>query len=118
MRRRFIRRSSERAIAILDRDGTVIVRSATHEIGTGTYTAMTQFATDALGIPIEKFASSWATAVSEAPNNGGSWLTASVAPAYGAWKLKESGRSGGKLAQRRVQLANLFTRAGQEQVTL
>ena len=42
------------ATAILNKDGTVVVRCATHEIGTGTYTAMSQFAADTLGIPIEK----------------------------------------------------------------
>src|SRR5437773_4086819 len=42
------------ATAILNKDGTVTVRSATHEIGTGTYTAMSQFAADTLNIPIEK----------------------------------------------------------------
>src|SRR6266566_8319799 len=42
------------ATASLNKDGTVIVRSATHEIGTGTYTAMSQFAADTLGVPVEK----------------------------------------------------------------
>src|SRR6266550_4400552 len=42
------------ATAILNKDGTVTVRSATHENGTGTYTAMSQFAADTLNIPIEK----------------------------------------------------------------
>ena len=70
------------ATAILNKDGTVIVRSATHEIGTGTYTAMSQFAADTLGIPIEKVRFELGDSqFPEAPNNGGSWLTASVAPA-------------------------------------
>jgi xanthine dehydrogenase YagR molybdenum-binding subunit len=70
------------AIAILNKDGTVVVRSATHEIGTGTYTAMSQFAADTLGIPIDKVRFELGDSqFPEAPNNGGSWLTASVAPA-------------------------------------
>src|SRR5204863_1116560 len=70
------------ATAILNKDGTVTVRSATHEIGTGTYTAMSQFAADTLGIPIEKVRFELGDSqFPEAPNNGGSWLTASVAPA-------------------------------------
>src|SRR6266480_4609485 len=70
------------ATAILHKDGTVIVRSATHEIGTGTYTAMSQFAADTLGIPIESIHFELGDSqFPEAPNNGGSWLTASVAPA-------------------------------------
>src|SRR5438552_10131526 len=70
------------ATAIINKDGTVTVRSATHEIGTGTYTAMSQFAADTLGIPIEKIRFELGDSqFPEAPNNGGSWLTASVAPA-------------------------------------
>src|SRR6266567_1631197 len=70
------------ATAILNKDGTVVVRSATHEIGTGTYTAMSQFAADTLGIPIEKVRFELGdSAFPVAPNNGGSWLTASIGPA-------------------------------------
>src|SRR6266567_3940149 len=70
------------ATAILNKDGTVIVRSATHEIGTGTYTAMSQFAAETLGVSIEKVRFELGDSqFPEAPNNGGSWLTASVAPA-------------------------------------
>src|SRR6266487_1989023 len=70
------------ATAILNKDGTVILRSATHEIGTGTYTAMSQFAADTLGIPIEKVRFELGDSqFPEAPNNGGSWLKASVAHA-------------------------------------
>jgi xanthine dehydrogenase YagR molybdenum-binding subunit len=70
------------AIAILNKDGSVVVRSATHEIGTGTYTAMSQFAADTLGLPLEKVRFELGDSqFPEAPNNGGSWLTASVAPA-------------------------------------
>src|SRR6266480_5979044 len=69
-------------IASLNKDGTVIVRSATHEIGTGTYTAMSQFAADTLGVPVEKIRFELGdSAFPTAPNNGGSWLTASVGPA-------------------------------------
>jgi xanthine dehydrogenase YagR molybdenum-binding subunit len=109
------------AIAILDRDGTVIIRSATHEIGTGTYTAMTQFAADALGIPSEKVRFELGDSqFPEAPNNGGSWLTASVAPAVmGACaELKRKVFDlAGSWPNDEAQLANLFMRAGQEQVT-
>src|SRR5438876_5794749 len=70
------------ATAILIRDGTVTVRSATHEIGTGTYTAMSQYAADTLGIPIESIHFELGDSqFPEAPNNGGTWPTASVAPA-------------------------------------
>jgi xanthine dehydrogenase YagR molybdenum-binding subunit len=63
------------ATAILNNDGTVVVRSATHEIGTGTYTGMSQFAADTLGIPIEKIRFELGDSqFPYAPNNGGSWL--------------------------------------------
>jgi xanthine dehydrogenase YagR molybdenum-binding subunit len=39
------------AIARLLPDGTVEIRAATHEIGTGVYTILTQLAADVLGIP-------------------------------------------------------------------
>ena len=70
------------ATASLNKDGIVIVRSATHEIGTGTYTAMSQFAADTLGVPVEEVRFELGdSAFPIAPNNGGSWLTASVGPA-------------------------------------
>src|SRR5207248_4208510 len=70
------------ATATLTKDGTVVIRSATHETGTGTYTAMTQFAADALGIPVGKVRFELGDSqFPEAPTNGGSWLTASVSPA-------------------------------------
>src|SRR5947207_8894076 len=70
------------ATATLAKDGTVVIRSATHETGTGTYTAMTQFAADALGIPVGKIRFELGDSqFPEAPTNGGSWLTASVSPA-------------------------------------
>jgi xanthine dehydrogenase YagR molybdenum-binding subunit len=108
------------ATAILNTDGTVSVRSATHEIGTGTYTAMSQFAADTLGIPIEKVKFELGDSqFPEAPNNGGSWLTASVAPAVmGACReLKRKVVDlAGSWPNDAVQFANLFGRAGHEQI--
>src|SRR5204863_3459748 len=40
------------ASARLLRDGTAIVQSGTQDLGTGTYTVMTQIAADALGLPV------------------------------------------------------------------
>ena len=34
-------------------DGRVVVKAASHDLGTGTYTILTQLAADALGVPIE-----------------------------------------------------------------
>jgi xanthine dehydrogenase YagR molybdenum-binding subunit len=108
------------ATAILNKDGTVVVRSATHEIGTGTYTGMSQFAADMLGIPIEKIRFELGDSqFPYAPNNGGSWLTASVAPAVmGACTdlKKKVVDIAGNWPNDSMQLTNLFERAGQEQI--
>jgi xanthine dehydrogenase YagR molybdenum-binding subunit len=108
------------ATAILNKDGTVTVRSATHEIGTGTYTAMSQFAADTLNIPIEKIRFELGDSQFPiAPNNGGSWLTASVAPAVmgacGELKKQVVDLAGSWPGDARA-LADLFARAGQEQI--
>src|SRR5207248_885497 len=42
------------AVARLTSDGTIVVQAATHELGTGTYTAMSQIAAGALDVPIER----------------------------------------------------------------
>jgi xanthine dehydrogenase YagR molybdenum-binding subunit len=70
------------AKVILVNDGSVIVRSATHEAGCGTYTVMTQLVSDTLGVPMERVRFELGdTQFPPAPVNGGSWLTASVGPA-------------------------------------
>ncbi len=108
------------AIAVLSKDGTVIIRSATHEIGTGTYTAMSQFAADTLAIPVEKIRFELGDSqFPEAPNNGGSWLTSSVAPAVmsACQELKKKVVDlVGSWPNDSTQLANLFARSGQEQI--
>jgi xanthine dehydrogenase YagR molybdenum-binding subunit len=70
------------AHAVLSPDGRLTIRSATHEIGTGTYTAMSQLAAKALGLPLAQV--TFELGDSEfppAPVNGGSWGTASVGSA-------------------------------------
>ena len=108
------------ATATLNKDGTVTVRSATHEIGTGTYTAMSQFAADTLNIPIDKIRFELGDSQFPiAPNNGGSWLTASVAPAVmGACDQlkKQVVDLAGSWPGDAGALADLFARAGQEQI--
>jgi xanthine dehydrogenase YagR molybdenum-binding subunit len=108
------------ATAILNKDGTVVIRSATHEIGTGTYTTMSQFAADTLGIPIEKIHFELGDSqFPYAPNNGGSWLTASVGPAViGACRelKKKVAYVAGSWPGDSAQLDDLFKRAGQEQI--
>ncbi|MEW9584808.1 xanthine dehydrogenase family protein molybdopterin-binding subunit [Paraburkholderia sp. DGU8] len=75
-------RSEASAIARILPDGTAMVASGTQDIGTGTYTVMTQVAADALGFPPEKihFALGDST-LPRAPGSGGSQSAASVSPA-------------------------------------
>jgi xanthine dehydrogenase YagR molybdenum-binding subunit len=73
------------ARAVLKADGTLTVSAATADIGTGTYTIMTQIAAETLGLPIEavtfRLGDSW---LSPAPIEGGSWTAASVGSAVKA----------------------------------
>lgn len=75
-------RSEASAIARILPDGTAMVASGTQDIGTGTYTVMTQVAADALGFPPQniRFALGDST-LPRAPGSGGSQSAASVAPA-------------------------------------
>ena len=70
------------AKAILSSDGSIVVRSATCEAGSGTYTIMTQFVAETLGVPTERVRFELGDSqFPPAPVTGGSWSTASVAPA-------------------------------------
>jgi xanthine dehydrogenase YagR molybdenum-binding subunit len=73
------------AIARILPDGTALVRSGSQDLGTGTYTVMTQVAADALGIAPDKVRFELGdTDFPEAPVSGGSQSVASVAPAVQA----------------------------------
>lgn len=66
-------------------DGTAVVGSATHDLGTGMYTIMTQVAAEALGLPLEKVRSELGdSSLPPATVAGGSMSTASVLPAVQA----------------------------------
>jgi xanthine dehydrogenase YagR molybdenum-binding subunit len=72
-------RSAASAQANLYANGTAVVRSAASDMGPGTYTAMTQVAADALGLPIEKVHFELGdTEMPTAPVHGGSITMASV----------------------------------------
>ncbi|MBJ6109970.1 xanthine dehydrogenase family protein molybdopterin-binding subunit [Hymenobacter sp. BT523] len=67
------------AKASLDADGHLTVSSGTNEIGTGTYTIMTQIAAECMGLPIEAVTFVLGdTELPEAPVQGGSWTAASI----------------------------------------
>ena len=74
-----------KAIASIRRDGTVFVRSAATDIGTGTYTVMTMLAADCLGVPIERVQFGLGdSAMPMAPQQGGSGLTGALGNAVQA----------------------------------
>ncbi|GAB4014811.1 xanthine dehydrogenase family protein molybdopterin-binding subunit [Spirosoma migulaei] len=71
-----------RAEAVLMVNGKLRVSSATADIGTGTYTIMTQIAADTLGIPIEDVLFKLGDSdMPAAPIEGGSWTAATVGTA-------------------------------------
>jgi xanthine dehydrogenase YagR molybdenum-binding subunit len=78
-------RAEASALAILQPDGSVLVRSGTQDLGTGTYTVMTQVAAGTLGVPVERVRFELGdTSFPDAPNSGGSTSAASVSPAVQA----------------------------------
>jgi xanthine dehydrogenase YagR molybdenum-binding subunit len=78
-------RSAGECSASLSPDGIALFRSATQDLGTGTYTVMTQVAADAIGLPVQlvRFELGDST-MPEAPVSGGSTTVASVGPAVQA----------------------------------
>ncbi|MDB6001693.1 MAG: Xanthine dehydrogenase, partial [Rhizobacter sp.] len=73
------------ARAVLHADGSLVVSSATSDIGTGTYTAMSLIAAASLGIPIEAVTFQLGdSSLPAAPLEGGSWTVASVGSAVDA----------------------------------
>lgn len=68
-------------VAIL-RDGSASVMSATQDMGGGTYTTMSQVASEVTGIPVGRIRTSLGdSSLPPAPVSGGSMTTASVLPA-------------------------------------
>ncbi|CAJ0703256.1 Aldehyde oxidoreductase molybdenum-binding subunit PaoC [Ralstonia mannitolilytica] len=66
-------------------DGTAQVESGSQDLGTGTYTVMTQVAADAMGLPVDRVHFGLGdTRMPEAPVSGGSQSAASVSPAVQA----------------------------------
>ncbi len=88
------------ARATLSIDGTLIVASATADIGTGTYTVMTQIAAEALGLSVEAVTFKLGdSCLPEAPLEGGSFTVSSVGSAVKA-VCDEVGKELYKLARK------------------
>lgn len=69
----------------IERDGSVVVQSGTQDIGTGTYTVMSQVAADTLGVNMSRVRFELGdTRLPPAPVSGGSSTAPSVAPAVKA----------------------------------
>jgi xanthine dehydrogenase YagR molybdenum-binding subunit len=82
-------RSQAACQVILNADGSAVGRAATQDIGTGTYTIMTQVIADALGLPPGRVRFELGDSrFPEAPTSGGSQTAASVAPAAQAAALE------------------------------
>lgn len=74
-----------KAQAVLSLDGKLTVSSGTSDIGTGTYTIMTQIAAEMLGLRLEDVTFKLGdTKLPMAPIEGGSWTAASVGSAVKA----------------------------------
>ena len=66
-------------------NGTALVQVGTQDLGTGTYTVMSQIAADELGMPVERIQFELGdSAFPHAPVSGGSMTVASVGPAVKA----------------------------------
>lgn len=66
-------------------DGTAIITTATHELGNGAATVLTQIGADALGLPVDRVRIDLGDSNSpQAPATAGSWTTASVGSAVRA----------------------------------
>ncbi len=96
-------RGTARAEARLQPDGTVVIRSATTDIGPGTGTAMTQIAADALGLPPERITFELGnSSFPPSPSQGGSstvnTVGAAVRDVCRALKLKLAETAGAAFA--------------------
>jgi xanthine dehydrogenase YagR molybdenum-binding subunit len=133
-------RSAAKARARMAPDGRITVQCGTQDLGTGTYTVMTQVAADALGCPPERVVFELGdSGFPAAPVSGGSQSVASVAPAVRAAALAlrdkliglgvadesspvhgaspadvviENGFIGARSSSRREPLSSLIARAG------
>lgn len=78
-------RSEAEALVRMMADGTAVVQCGSQDLGTGTYTVMTQVAADAIGLPLERVRFELGDSrMPKAPVSGGSQTAASVSPAVQA----------------------------------
>ncbi len=86
-------RSEAEALVRMMADGTAVVQCGSQDLGTGTYTVMTQVAADAIGLPLDRVRFELGDSrMPHAPVSGGSQTAASVSPAVQAAGLAMRGR--------------------------
>jgi xanthine dehydrogenase YagR molybdenum-binding subunit len=110
-------RAAGSAQAVLFANGSVVVRTATSDMGPGTYTAMTQLAADTLGVPLENVDFELGdTDMPKAPVHGGSTTLASVGNAVvaacAALRHKIGALDGGQSVQGLQDMVDLLGRHG------
>lgn len=103
-------------------DGRVTVASATHDLGTGMYTIMTQVAAAKLGVPLADVTAELGdSSMPDAPVAGGSWSTASVMPAIeaacDALRAKLDALADANHLPRDVTIAQIVRGSGSQAVT-
>ncbi len=94
------------AAATLERSGAVTVRTDMTDIGTGTYTILTQIAADALGLPTDRVTVQLGDSrFPLSPGSGGSWGAASAGSAVrdACLKLRAALDGGDAVAGREVR---------------
>lgn len=76
------RQSPASALARMRKDGSALVQAGTQDLGTGTYTIMSQIAADALGLPLERVRFELGdSALPKTPVSGGSQTASSTGSA-------------------------------------
>ncbi len=103
------RRSPASALARMLPNGDVVVQAATHELGTGTYTVMSQIAADVLGIPVGRVHFELGdSTMPENPISAGSMTAASTGSAVQAvaeaLRDKLRSRTGNETVEARVSV--------------
>ena len=104
-------------------DGTALVQTASHDLGTGTYTVMSQVAADALGLPVDAVTVELGdTTFPEAPISAGSMTVSSVGPAVkiacknAIEELQKMSKPGELDGDRSAAIRAILSRSGQSEL--
>ena len=114
-------RYATEASATLFADGTVVMRSATSDMGPGTYTSATQVAADTLGLPLERVRFELGDTIFPKAKEHGGFHDDGEHRQRGARRLSGVANKAGRPGPQRrrvmpVDLVNLLRRAGLDQL--